>query len=459
MQHPSHGRRGGDGATAGPTRESDSRPADPRSDAPKPSTTPIPASAEATGPQGVAPEPDPEGATPAAGARAPAPGGSGRGDRLWVDDGGKRRPFMRGIVVHSLMARGVSFEEANATANRVRERLRRRGVVAKAEILAEIRKALGDAPFQAEHLIPMTADITIEGKGQGQPFSKGVLSQSLLAAAIDPNDAFDVSRAIERELVRRNVRAIDRKELRRLAFETLSRVIGPEAGERYLVWRRFEGLERPVILLLGGAAGTGKTALALEVAHRLGIGRVLSSDSIRQIMRLMLSKELAPALHGSSYDAYKLFAPEVLGNDPVIEGFRAQANLVSVGIRASIDRAVSENASTVIDGVSLVPGLIPLEAYEDIAHVVFLVVATLDPEVYASRFAARAEEQHQRPAHHYLEHLDAILRIQDDFLESAERHGVPIVDNESFDRAVLLIIRHVTETLRKRGGFDAAALL
>jgi hypothetical protein len=36
---------------------------------------------------------------------------------------------------------------------------------------------------------------------------------------------------------------------------------------------------------------------------------------------------------------------------------------------------------------------------------------------------------------------------------------VPIVNNESFDRSVLSIIRHVTETLRKKEGFDVARLL
>ena len=45
--------------------------------------------------------------------------------------------------------------------------------------------------------------ITITGRGRGLPFSKGILSQSLLAAAIEPNDAFDVARDIERDLVRR----------------------------------------------------------------------------------------------------------------------------------------------------------------------------------------------------------------------------------------------------------------
>jgi 2-phosphoglycerate kinase len=168
-------------------------------------------------------------------------------------------------------------------------------------------------------------------------------------------------------------------------------------------------------------------------------------------MRLTLSPEIAPALHGSSYDAYKLVPPEALGDDPVIDGFRAQTAIVSVGVRASMDRALAENASIVIDGVAVVPGLIDVAAYAGQAEVIFLVVATLDPEAYANRFAKRAADESRRSAHRYLEHLEGILRIQDHLLETAERYGIPIVDNDSFDRAVLLVIRHVTETLRERG--------
>lgn len=379
--------------------------------------------------------------------------------RVWVEHPGGRRPFMRGIMVHSLMARGVSFDDASHTANEVRERLRGRDVVSKLEIVAEVRKLLGDAPFLEDERLPMPADIIVTGKGAGQPFSKGVLSQSLLAAAIDPHDAFDVAREIELELVRTGTHSIERHEIRRLGYEALARTFGPKTAERYLVWRRYEDPDRPVLILLGGTAGVGKTSLGLEVAHRLGIGRVLSSDSVRQIMRIMLSPELAPAIHGSSYDAYQLFPAETLGDDPVIEGFRAQTATVSVGIRASMDRAVAENASLVMDGVSIMPGVIDLEPYGRVADVIFLMVATLDPEVFANRFASRAEDQSRRGAHRYLENLDAILKIQDHLLEAADRYDVPIVENESFDRAVLLIVRHVTETLRKKGAFDAQELL
>ena len=214
-----------------------------------------------------------------------------------------------------------------------------------------------------------------------------------------------------------------------------------------------------MILLLGGAAGVGKTTLALEVAHRLGIGRVLSTDSIRQIMRLMLSADLVPAIHGSSYDAYTHFPPGALGADPLLEGFRAQAATVAVGVRASIERAIDENASTVIDGVALFPGALDLALYKERADVIFLVVAALDRDSWAARFSAREAGESQRPAHEYLANLDKILRIQDQFLEAAERYGIPIVVNDRFDRAVLLVLRHLTESLGKRPDFDPRTLL
>jgi 2-phosphoglycerate kinase len=379
--------------------------------------------------------------------------------RIWVEDAGGRRPFMRGIMIHSLTARGVPFDEAYRTANEIRERIGDRTVVPREEIGKAVRELLGGAPFQEDQRLPLPADIVITGRGKGTPFSKGVLSQSLLAAAIDPNDAFDVAREIERELVVRGAHQIDRRDLRRLAYEILERRMGGQTAERYLVWRKYQHSARPVILLLGGAPGVGKSSLALEVAHRLGIRRVFSTDAIRQIMRIMLSPELVPAIHGSSYDAWRRFPPESLGTDPLIEGFRAQAVTLAVGIRGATDRAVAESASLVLDGVAVVPGLLDLEAYADRAEVIFQMVAALDEDAFADRFATRAEDQAQRAPHHYLENLDAILRIQEHLLELADRYDVPIVDNDSFDRSVLLIIRHVAERLRERGEFDAADLL
>jgi 2-phosphoglycerate kinase len=383
--------------------------------------------------------------------RAPASPG------LQVEGAFGRRPFMRGIMVHSLMARGVSFEDAFRVANLVRDKIRGQAVVHRDELAKLIEAELGaERPLEDVPLrLPRT--IFVVEAGHRTPFSKGVLAQSLLAAAIAPDQAFEVAREIEAELMRRRLSEVDRDALRALATETLERTMGERVAGRYRIWRAFQESERPMILLLAGAAGVGKTALAQEVAYRLGIARVTSTDSIRQVMRIMLSPELAPAIHASSYDAWQVVPGLEAAQDRIVAGFRAQATTVAVGVRAMVERSIAENTHMILDGVSILPGLFDPERYANDAHVIFLAVATLDPAAYQGRFEARARVAARRAPHRYLENLDAILRIQDHILELAEEHGLPIVDNASFDGSVLSILRHVTETLGKQGGFGGRA--
>ena len=364
---------------------------------------------------------------------------------------GEAWPFLLGILVSSLIRRGVSFPDAYATARDVEARLTAR------ELPSIDRRELADivqsAVKELDAAAPVAADtdsndILVIGSGTSMPFSKGILSQSLLAAAVDPRDAFEVARAIERELTASRIRQIDRHALRGVARDALERRAGVEAAQRYLVWRRYEEPEKPVILLLGGTSGVGKTTLALEVARRMGIGRVLSTDSIRQMMRLMISSELMPWIHASSYDAYQLLGQEFGRSPTVLDGFRSQAASVAVGVRASLDRSIEERANLVVDGVSLLPGVIDLERYASRAIVVFCVVATLDEAALRDRFAMRAAGQRQRLAHRYLENFEGILEIQRHLIEEANRRGMLVIDNTDVDRSAQEILAHVLDELR-----------
>jgi 2-phosphoglycerate kinase len=386
------------------------------------------------------------------------PPSQGDKSRTYVEDETGRRPFMRGILIHSLMAQGVPYEEAYRAANAVRDSVRQKGMVHREELARLAAEALAPRTLRKPSP-PLPATILVKDGAEGMPFSKGFLSQSLLAAGIDPSDAFDVAREIEGELRQQGLREITRRQLRALTYESLKRGMGEDAGERYLVWRHFQDRDRPLILVLGGTSGVGKTALAHEVAHRLGISGVVSTDSIRQIMRIMLSPDLMPTIHTSSYEASTVLAETPGNDDPVIEGFRAQASAVSVGVRAMIERAIAEKTSLILDGVSIVPGIVGVDRYAEKADVIFMVVASLDESAFRGRFAQRGERARSRPPHRYLENLPAILHIQDHFLELADFYHVPIVNNESFDRSVLSILRHVTEALLEREGVDAEALL
>ena len=157
------------------------------------------------------------------------------GSRTQVEDDSGRRPFMRGIIVHSLLSRGVGFDEAYRAANAVRDQVRSRAVVSREELAKLVGDAVGAASLRESPREPRwpTPILVTRRKGQGAPFSKGFLSQSLLAAAIEPNDAFDVARDIERQLVQRGCEEVQRHDLRRLAYEALHARLGPRAAERH----------------------------------------------------------------------------------------------------------------------------------------------------------------------------------------------------------------------------------
>lgn len=61
-----------------------------------------------------------------------------------------------------------------------------------------------------------------------------------------------------------------------------------------------------VIVLLAGTSGTGKSTLASLLGSRLGISTVLSTDSIRHIMRNFLLEKEHPILFCSTYEAGNL---------------------------------------------------------------------------------------------------------------------------------------------------------
>jgi 2-phosphoglycerate kinase len=359
---------------------------------------------------------------------------------------------MRGILVQSLVSRGVPFDLAMRIARQIRDRISPSQKVQLADLARFVEEALADhVDFEELPLKPAQAPPVVEGHGgSSNPFSKGMLAVSLQGAGLDPNDAYDVARELELRLLLERRRSITRGELADRARKTIERSHGPQAAERYRIWREVLESGQPLFLLIGGAPGTGKTSIGVEVARRLEISRVIGTDSIRQIMRLMFSSDLMPEIHCSSYDAHESLRPDPASDeDNVIAAFREQAQKIVVGVHALLDRAVGENRSAVVEGVNLVPGLLNLDRYRDNAHVIFLVVATLDPVAYRKRFPTRAKSAAARPPGRYLKYMDEILRIQDHILAEAESAGLPIIDNVQLDEAVLSVTRSVISTLKR----------
>jgi 2-phosphoglycerate kinase len=386
-------------------------------------------------------------------------------DSILVVDGDQKVPFLRGMVTHSLIERGLNFQEAYELASQVRERVRHRKVIPKTELRALIDEMVLERFGTSYARLPSKADLTktalrVTGETGMMPFSKGLLAQSLQASGLEPSAAYEVAREIEEWLLRRGMPEVTRDRLRRLIYETIYRKHGASYAERYLLWRCFKAPDKPLIILFGGATGTGKSTVATEIAHRLGVQKVVATDIIRQMMRMMFSGELLPAVHQSSYEAWR---GRCLHGEPdpvdVIEAFKEQAMRVLVGVRAIVERAVQENFSLVLEGVHLVPGLVDLDRFEQQAHIVPMVISTLNQEEYLKRFPTREREAANRSAKRYRDNFEWILKIQEYILEMAESHQTPIIENVDFDQTVTSILSVVSNTLRDKLQIDREELI
>ncbi len=372
---------------------------------------------------------------------------------IFVVEGDRKAPFLRGVVTHSLVERGLSFEEAYDAANLVRDRIRKKKEITKQELWAVIQKVLSEhygrsALLASKRLKPVPMILVVGA--EAMPFSKGILSQSLQASGLDPQHAYAIAQQIQLRLLEERRTEISRDELRRLIYKRIQDKHGDPYAERYLLWRYFKNPDKPLIILFGGATGVGKTSVATEVAHRLGIGQILSTDTVREMMRMMFSREILPTIHTSSFEAWKEMLPDEKPSHAVAVAFREQCIRVIVGVRAMLERAVLENNTLVIEGVHLVPGLLPLEDFEDRAYVIPVVISTLDKSALLQRFPARQSQAQQRTAERYRQNFKSILRIQDFILEHAETEDVPSIENTNLDETISTVLTVITSSLRKK---------
>jgi 2-phosphoglycerate kinase len=294
-------------------------------------------------------------------------------------------------------------------------------------------------------------------RGAPMPFSKGRMAQALVLAGADPERAYQLAMRIEREVTGTGVEEIPIDQLHGMVEEVLAREEGPALVSRYHGWREVLRLDRPLMLVIGGATGTGKSTLATEIAYRLGISRITSTDVIRQAMRAFFAPELMPELHYSSFDAaegLKVPWPDPDDEDRALYGFIQQAGQVAVGANAVVERAVLEGLSTVIEGVHVVPGLVTAEQHAA-AVVVQLMLAITDEDSHRSHFFSRGSEPGGlRSMDRYLRRFGEIRRIQEYLVARAEQKGWPVIEAGDPDEALLAVMDLILE----RATASAAAI-
>ena len=367
-----------------------------------------------------------------------------------------RVPFLRGILTRSLRDAGLPFTDAYDIANKVRNTLGPDAEVSTKEVAKLVAKILKreerrDVLDRYLHQ-PQPPPIRVIDSSGPQPFSKGRLSQSLEICAFPQEECYRITTDIERQLIRSGTSEIDASALARMTYDHLREHEPPEMAQRYLVWIEYLNSGRPLILLVGGTTGSGKSTIGSEIAHRLNIVRAQSTDMLREVMRLLIPARLLSELHASSFSAWQTLPARE--DEPLsferhfLDGYLTQAREVGVGIEGVFQRALNERISLIIEGVHVFPALQQrLRAQPTDAIVVPMLIAVLKRKQLKKQLQGRGKTISTRRAERYLEHFDAIWELQSYLLADADRHDIAILPNVDLSETIRLALETISEHL------------
>ncbi|GMJ15442.1 hypothetical protein like AT5G60760 [Hibiscus trionum] len=272
--------------------------------------------------------------------------------------------------------------------------------------------------------------------------------------------------------------------------------VGPNERADLILACRIRERKESITVLLCGTSGCGKSTLSSLLASRLGVTAVISTDSIRHMMRSFVNEKENPLLWASTYHAGECLDPvavseakakkrakklagsaqllskgeradacksdvqpmesgytnaELISPKQIaIEGFKAQSEMVIDSLDRLITAWEEKKESVIIEGVHLsltfVMGLMKKHP-----SIIPFMIYISNEDKHLERFAVRAKYMTLDPAKNkYVKYIKNIRAIQDYLCKRADKHLVPKINNTNVDRSVAAIHAIVFSCFRRR---------
>jgi len=371
-------------------------------------------------------------------------------------------PFLRGILTRSLQNAGLAFEEAYNVASDLRRDLDDEALITTDELRDRVIKHL-KAIYSTKVVgryesqgAAATATRVEHPDGRVTTFSADLHRRRLETIGLTHEESFGIITKIQQHLADNHLTSTTSQHIARLSYRYLQQTpeLGPAVARRWLVWIDFLRSGRPLILLIGGTSGCGKSTIATALANQLEIVRTQSTDMLREVMRTMISKRLLPVLHKSSFSAWEALPVQEgrLTEDQellVADGFLAQVDLLSVASEAVIERALRERVSLIFEGVHIHQSMVERIPQDGDALIAPIMLAVLKRKDLKERIRGRGTRAPERRSERYLQHFDEIWQLQSFLLSEADRTKTPIIVNGDRDKVVREIMRTVIGMLSK----------
>ncbi|KAL0537795.1 hypothetical protein IC582_026782 [Cucumis melo] len=272
--------------------------------------------------------------------------------------------------------------------------------------------------------------------------------------------------------------------------------VSPNQRADLILACRIRERKESVTVLLCGTSGCGKSTLSALLGSRLGITTVISTDSIRHMMRSFADEKQNPLLWASTYHAGECLDPvavaeaklkkkakKLAGNphshlkDEVpesssigkfdgqpsdrstellsekqmaVEGYKAQSEMVIDSLDRLITAWEERKESVVVEGVHLSLNFVMGLMKKHPSIVPFMIYIT-NEDKHLERFAVRAKYMTLDPAKNkYVKYIRNIRTIQEYLCKRADKHLIPKINNTNVDKSVAAIHATVFSCLRRR---------
>jgi 2-phosphoglycerate kinase len=290
----------------------------------------------------------------------------------------------------------------------------------------------------------MSTEPQIQIKGKPEHlFSRGLLSKKLELIGFSLSDGYEFSIQVHNELLKLKKNEITKKQLDEIVSNQLNQNYTQRLAKQYIKIENWRESNIPLWILISGAIGVGKSTISRQIAGDLGIQHVVGTDVIRDVLQKVLSADIMPELHSSSYKAFQTLRPIYSSRfEEVILGFENHSKFVNIGVEAVLSRAETESVSIVVEGEHLLPAF-----YEETIlkkpNVLYITVATPDETLHKENLSA----QYTKEKEELLNHFDQIRKIHDHLVNEAEIRKLNLVNSERGKKPIGKVRQLVVEKI------------
>jgi len=267
--------------------------------------------------------------------------------------------------------------------------------------------------------------INVKGKPD-RLFSRGILAKKLELIGFTLSEGYEFSIQVYNKLIQKKVKEIEKGNLDEVVAEQLLKHYNKTLSDQYLKVEKWRDSKIPLWILIAGAIGSGKSTLSQKLAGDLGIQHVIGTSVVRDVLRKILSAEVMPELHSSSYNAYKSLRPIYSSRfDDVILGFENHSKLVNTGIDAVLSRANTESVSIIVEGEHLLPAFFD-ETIMKKNNVLYITLSVPDQTLHRENLSS----QYTKEKEVLLAHFEEIRKIHEHLVNETKIRKLPLILSE-----------------------------